>query len=77
MGKHANRIVERCCQALKISLNEFQNLQSFDELEGWDSLAKIQLITIIEEESGQELTMEQAINLNPAVLKYFAGGAQD
>jgi acyl carrier protein len=71
MSKYA-LVMQRCCSVLGLKIEELEKLTSLSSLENWDSLAQIQLITVLEESSGIELTMEQALHLTPEIIREIA-----
>lgn len=68
MNLDLEAIIQRCSSVLGISSEEFESLESFEQLPQWDSLAKIQLIVILEEALETELTTQQVMELSPKMM---------
>ena len=63
--KKKDLVLKRCCDVLGVTVEELYLLKSLEDLNNWDSLKQIQLITVLEDGLGYELTLDDIASLTP------------
>lgn len=53
---------------LGVRLEELPTFESFDQIEGWDSLMLMQTVVTLEKEIGARLSTEEIVELSPRKL---------